>query len=369
MMLDTSVNHGNGGAQIVAEIIQKEVHKRTLTTWKINDRSCAHSVVLVYDPSADHAEKYVISKESDTEYHIRAKTTRGLIYGAGRFMRCLELNYKQDYNQPFQATIRMRDDVTFPITSTPRYTWRGHQIAYRPKTHGYDAMTSEVMKQEILDQVLFGINVIEMIPPKLDDCQQSPHFLEPWTTRLRDMSAWCDDLNVKVSLWYPAFPGAQWQETYESLARFDILFIPGGDPGGREPAEFFKIAKEHLNVARHYFPDVELWVSSQFGLSASPDLAWVRKSASSAIECGNFGAEPNPPHAASYCARRPSTARSCASAPGRCGSGASRAARPMAAVSSAACARTSALASVQASPIRARRSRKPGMPCRDSGGK
>ena len=77
------------------------MHKRTLTTWKINDRSCANSIVLVYDPSADHAEKYVISKESDTEYHIRAKTTRGLIYGAGRFMRCLELNYKQDYNQPF----------------------------------------------------------------------------------------------------------------------------------------------------------------------------------------------------------------------------------------------------------------------------
>ena len=47
-------------------------------------------------------------------------------------------------------------------------------------------------------KVLFGCNVIEMIPPKLDDCKQSPHFIDPWTDRLAAMSEWCDLLDVKV---------------------------------------------------------------------------------------------------------------------------------------------------------------------------
>ena len=83
-----------------------------------------------------------------------------------------------------------------------------------------------------------------------------------------------------MSLWYPAFPGADWSETYKALKRFDILFVPGGDPGGREPAEFFPIVREHARLAREFFPNIEVWVSSQFGLATSPDLGltpWAPK--------------------------------------------------------------------------------------------
>ena len=272
MLLDTSIDFGAGGADIVAQIIIDEVHKRTLVTWRVNDARAANHVSLSLNPGMSHAEKYFIMRRNAQHYVIEGKTTRALIYGAGKFMRCLQLGYTQEYDTPYTPTIRMKSDVTFPISSTPAYTWRGHQIAYRPKTHNYDALTSEQMQQEILDQVLFGCNVIEMIPPKLDDCQQSPHFTEPWTERLSKMSAWCDLLDVKVSMWYPAFPGADWRETYKSMKRFDILFIPGGDPGGRAAPEFFRIVREHAHVVREYFPDVEIWVSSQYGLAMSPDL-------------------------------------------------------------------------------------------------
>ena len=46
-------------------------------------------------------------------------------------------------------------------------------MAYRPKTNSYDAFTVEMMRQEVLDLVLFGSNGIEMIPPGIDDAMQA----------------------------------------------------------------------------------------------------------------------------------------------------------------------------------------------------
>lgn len=279
-MLDTVITYHCEAGSLVAEVIQREVFARSKVKWKTNEEIAKYNLAIKLDDSLDHDEAYQITRPSESCFTICGRTRRALLYGAGKFLRCLDIGFKQDYAVPYCPWIRMRDNIIFPLCSRPRYAWRGHQIAYRPKTHSYDATTPEQMKQEILEHVLFGINTIEMIPPKLDDCQQSPHFKDSWTERLGAMSAWCDKLGIRVSLWYPAFPGADWQETFRAMHRLDVLFVPGGDPGGRHPVDLFRIVREHAAVARRYFPDVEVWVSSQFGLSVSVDLqlsAWSPK--------------------------------------------------------------------------------------------
>ena len=153
MMLDISINFTYERARIVAQVIQQEIYKRTLVNWKINNPDSEFAVQLEYDPSLDHDEKYEVAKPTEKKFVIRGKTTRALLYGAGKFMRSLELNYVQDYSNAYEPTVKVRKGVSFPMISTPRYTWRGHQIAYRPKTHSYDAISVEQMKQELLDQV------------------------------------------------------------------------------------------------------------------------------------------------------------------------------------------------------------------------
>ena len=154
-----------------------------------------------------------------------------------------------------------------------------HQIAFRPKTNSYDAFTEEQMRQEILDLALFGCNAIEMIPPGLDDAAQSPHFKVSWLDMLECVSEWCDDLDLRVSMWYPAFLKnwyfdeekkkqviAAWDEVFSHLKRFDVLFVPGGDPGGRPAKELFEIVEmQARHVRSKWFPKCEVWVSTQYG--------------------------------------------------------------------------------------------------------
>ena len=135
------------------------------------------------------------------------------------------------------------------------------------------------MRQEILDLALFGCNAIEMIPPGLDDAAQSPHFKVSWLDMLSCVSEWCDDLDLRVSMWYPAFLKnwyfdeekkkeviAIWDEVFSHLKRFDVLFVPGGDPGGRPAEELFAIVEmQARHVRSKWFPKCEVWVSTQYG--------------------------------------------------------------------------------------------------------
>jgi hypothetical protein len=40
---------------------------------------------------------------------------------------------------------------------------RQHQIAYRPKTNTYDAFDLSMMRREIIELALFGMNAVEVI--------------------------------------------------------------------------------------------------------------------------------------------------------------------------------------------------------------
>jgi hypothetical protein len=132
--------------------------------------------------------------------------------------------------------------------------------------------------------VFFGMNAVEVIPPGLDDADQSPNFQSTWMESLADTSKWCDELDIKFSMWYPPYftdydkpetqknARAHLDHILNALARLDVLFIPGGDPGGRQPSDFFPIAKQLCAWYREKFAGGECWVSSQFGLSVTYDL-------------------------------------------------------------------------------------------------
>lgn len=233
-------------------------------------------------PPSHSAESYVIYSKTDCIF-IESLSERGLLFGILRFVREAEFHFTQEYDTPTTRQMLINPDIF--IVSTPKFPLRGHQIAYRPKTNTYDAFTIDQMQQEVIDCVMWGANTIEVIPPGLDDFQQSPHFQSSWLQMLSEVSAFCDRIDVMVSIWYPAFfvdysdketmekAISHWKTIFGALARLDKLFVPGGDPGGRDPKIFLEIVEKQADFMRkNFFPKAEVWVSSQFGLAISGDL-------------------------------------------------------------------------------------------------
>jgi len=194
----------------------------------------------------------------------------------------LNMDYHISYAKPLTSLVCAK---RLNIESSPKFPMRMHQVAFRPKTNSYDAFSVEMMQDEILSLALFGTNGIEMIPPGIDDAMQSPNFKVPWLTMLHQVSKYCDELDINVSIWYPAFfpryetteeiatAESHWKLVFSELQRLDYLFVPGGDPGGRNAKELFAVLEKQTSFMReHFFPEAKTLVSSQYGLSFSVDL-------------------------------------------------------------------------------------------------
>mmetsp|Transcript_3387 Transcript_3387/g.3784 ORF Transcript_3387/g.3784 Transcript_3387/m.3784 type:complete len:926 (-) Transcript_3387:584-3361(-) len=284
-----------------AEILSQEVYKRSRCEWNsaTSEKSNSQSEVLLkYNPGLESQvglEGYVIETKSENGNEIcitiSAASDRGVLFGVGRLLREMTLDFEVSYSRELEKLCSLPKHLDL-IVSRPQYKMRQHQVAYRPKTNSYDAFTPEMMHQEILDLVLFGTNAIEIIPPGVDDAMQSPNFSIPWLDMLTSVSSYCDSLDINVSMWYPAFfkkydtpellsvAQEHWDLIFSHLPRLDVLFVPGGDPGGRPAAELFEVVEVQAKYMREkYFPDAEVWVSSQYGLSVSVDLGldepWV----------------------------------------------------------------------------------------------
>src|SRR5215813_1541640 len=93
---------------------------------------------------------------------------RGTLFGVGYLLRQLHMDL---------GKLEMRHELH--VASGPVKALRGHQIGYRPKVNTYDAWTPAVFEQYVRDLAVFGANAIELIPPRSDDDDQSPHFRLP----------------------------------------------------------------------------------------------------------------------------------------------------------------------------------------------
>lgn len=189
---------------------------------------------------------------------------RGALFAAGRLLRLLELGRD-----------KVQFDRTTSFATAPQVPLRGHQLGYRPKTNSYDAWTLAMWEQYFRDMIVFGMNAVELIPPRSDDESDSPHFPTPPMEMMVAMSQLASDYGLEVWVWYPAIDQdytdpkivelalQERAEVFRRLPRLDAVFVPGGDPGDTRPEVLFSLLEKTKPVLTRHHPAAQLWVSPQ----------------------------------------------------------------------------------------------------------
>ncbi|GAG63929.1 unnamed protein product, partial [marine sediment metagenome] len=203
---------------------------------------------------------------------------RGALFAAGRLLRLLKMSRD-----------RVGIDRDIKIATAPRYSLRGHQLGYRPKTNSYDGWTVEIWEQYYRDMVVFGMNALELIPPRSDDDDDSPHFPLPQMEMMVEMSRLADEYGLDVWIWYPAidddysdpatvkFALKERDEVFRKLPRIDVVFVPGGDPGDTHPDILMPFVEKQKILLNRYHPKAQIWVSPQgFDRGGKNRDGWLR---------------------------------------------------------------------------------------------
>ncbi len=189
---------------------------------------------------------------------------RGTLYAVGRLLRVLDMGPDE-----------LKLDVDTAIATAPKYPLRGHQFAYRPKTNSYDGWTIEMWEQYCRDMIVFGMNAVELIPPKSDDASDSPHFPRPQIEMMTAMSQLAADYGLDLWIWFPAIDRdysdprnvelamQDCAEVFRRLPRVDAVFVPGGDPGSTHPKYLMPFIEKEKRVLNKYHPNAQIWVSPQ----------------------------------------------------------------------------------------------------------
>ncbi len=265
----------------------EEAQKRTHVRWPVVDTwpTTAKTVIAIGEaaqvhqvagPFADALQR--VPRQSAPEgYEIRGRSTngtvaviilgsdaRGVLFGAGRFLREVQL-------APGLADLPDGMD----LASAPKYPLRGHQLGYRPKCNSYDAWDLATWEQYIRAMAIFGCNAIELIPPRSDDDATSPHFPLPPQEMMIGMSRIADDYGLDVWIWYPAMDPdysqsatvaaalKEWAEVFRVLPRIDAVFVPGGDPGHTQPKVLMALLEQQSRNLQQFHPKAKIWVSPQ----------------------------------------------------------------------------------------------------------
>jgi len=258
-----------------AQMLVEEVEKRTGIRWAIVDGptrvdtpvielGTVESLPKAFPDSTDWKPESFGIGVNGKRVTCAGKDSRGVLYAAGRLLRELKMT-------PGKVTL----DGDFQITSTPQTKLRGHQLGYRPKTNSYDAWSAPMWEQYIRDLVVFGNNAIELIPPRSDDDDESPHFPLPKIDMMVEMSRICDEYDQDVWIWYPAmdedyadpktveFALQEWAEVFKVLPRIDAVFVPGGDPGHTHPQPLMALLEKQAASLKSFHPDAQMWMSPQ----------------------------------------------------------------------------------------------------------
>jgi len=189
---------------------------------------------------------------------------RGTLFAAGRVLRLVETGRD-----------KVSIDSNTKIATAPRYPLRGHQIGYRPKTNSYDAWDLKMWEQYYRDMVVFGMNAVELLPPRTDDAADSPHFPKPQLEMMIDMSQLAADYGLDVWIWFPAMEDdytdkrtmdaslKEWGEVFSKLPKLDVVFVPGGDPGDTHPAILLPFLEKQKKNLIKYHPKAQIWMSPQ----------------------------------------------------------------------------------------------------------
>jgi hypothetical protein len=254
-------NDFRGPERKAVEMFVDEVAKRTQGL-KLAIATSGTPAVRIQRGSGP-AEGYSIRTDANS-VTISGNDARGVLFGIGHLLRTLEYS-------------RQKTELTTPlnVTTAPKYPLRGHQLGYRPKTNSYDAWTAAMWERYIRDLAVFGTNAIELIPPRSDDDDDSPHFPLPPMPMMTEMSRIADSYGLDVWVWYPAMDEnyedpktvesalKEWEEVYRKVPRIDAIFVPGGDPGHTQPKYLMPLLEKQTALLRKYHPKAQMWVSPQ----------------------------------------------------------------------------------------------------------
>ncbi len=267
------------------DILIKEIEKLTnirlksVSSWVedvpvivITSESSGLALIQPYIELLDKLEKpgregyrIIVKDDKQPVILIVGADARGVLYGIGKFLRKLIWDKGSMKIEPFS------------ISSTPRYSIRGHQLGYRPKTNAYDAWGVEQFEQYIRELALFGANSIEILPPRTDDAPTSPHMKVDPLEMMIKLSEIIDSYGLDVWIWYPnMFSEEEYkdesclkkeieerEEIFSKLKRIDAVFIPGGDPGSLEANTLFEWSEKVYKILNKYHPNAKIWLSPQ----------------------------------------------------------------------------------------------------------
>lgn len=194
---------------------------------------------------------------------MEGNDSRGVLYGVGHVLRLAAMS-----RQSFSIAAGVN------LETAPQTGLRGHQLGYRPKTNSYDGWTLPMWEQYIRELAVFGANAVELIPPRSDDDDDSPHFPLPKMETMAGMSQIIADYGMDVWIWYPAldadyskpetveFALKEWAEVFRRLPRIDHVFVPGGDPN-TPPQYLMPLLEKQTANLRKYHPKAKMWVAPQ----------------------------------------------------------------------------------------------------------
>ncbi len=246
-----------------AQMLVEEIEKRTQLRLKISADAIAGASSIILRVEKGKPESFTISS---TENHVvvAGADDRGVVFGAGYLLRQFHMGRQ-----------KLELDGHLNITSAPKYAVRGQQLGYRPKTNAYDAWSVPMWEEYIRELAIFGNNMIELIPPRSDDNDDSPHFALPKIEMMVEMSRIANEYGLDVSVWYPAmdkdysdqatvdFALKEWEEVFRRLPRIDAIFVPGGDPGHTQPKYLFALLEKQTASLHRYHPKAQMWLSPQ----------------------------------------------------------------------------------------------------------
>lgn len=250
-----------GPEKKAVEMLVEEVERRTALQWPASGGGPA--IRVHHASGSGPAEGFHLTVRNGA-VDIQGNDERGTLFGVGRFLRELRWDH-------LTASV----DDNLDITTSPKYQLRGHQIGYRPKVNAYDAWTPAIFEQYLRDMIIFGTNAVELIPPRSDDDDDSPHFHLSKLDMMAEMSRICAEYGIEVWIWYPAmdkdysnpatvaFALKEWTEIYKKLPRIDAVFVPGGDPGHTQPKYLFALLEKQRQELRKYHPKGQMWMSPQ----------------------------------------------------------------------------------------------------------
>ena len=272
--------------QKAVSVLREEVEKRTGIEWRVVDSwpGSAPSIIvgqsnalrslqpqlfesLFPHPPALGAEGFALRAGTEAgrpSVAVLGVDERGVLFGVGGLLRSLRLG---------KGKVTISSQLN--VATSPKYSLRGHQLGYRPKTNSYDGWTVSVWDQYIRDLAVFGTNAIELIPPRSDDAPDSPHFPLPPMQMMIEMSRLADEYGLDVWIWYPAmdanyadpktveFALDEWGRVFRALPRVDAVFVPGGDPGQTRPTYLLALLQKQAENLHKYHPKGEIWISPQ----------------------------------------------------------------------------------------------------------